>query len=255
MPSRCHGRGGVTQCPAVRLLAVTDLHYRLPHYDWLLHTAAEADAVSISGDLLDIATPVPVEAQAAVVGAYLTRMADVTMLLASSGNHDLDGPGANGEQTAGWLRRVEAPGMHTDGESVDVDGLRVTIAGWWDGPSSQADVAAQLQAAAVARPERWVWIYHSPPAGTRLCFDGRRSFPDESLAGWIDQHEPDLVLCGHIHQAPWVEGGGWYDRLGRTLVVNPGKQIGKIPPHVWLDTDTGSARWYGLGEYDDVQMW
>ena len=28
------------------------------------------------------------------------------MLLVASGNHDLDGPGADGEQVAGWLRRL-----------------------------------------------------------------------------------------------------------------------------------------------------
>jgi Icc-related predicted phosphoesterase len=98
-------------------------------------------------------------------------------------------------------------------------------------------------------------VYHSPPAGTRLCFDGRRSFPDEALAGWIEQHQPSLVLCGHIHQAPWVDGGGWHDRLGDTVVVNPGKQIGAAPPHVWIDTDTGVATWTGLGESETVALW
>ena len=239
----------------VRLLGVTDLHYKLPHYDWLAGAAGEADLVTISGDLLDIATPVPVEAQAAVVTQYLSRIAATTRLVASSGNHDLDGPDTNGEQAAGWLRRLDLPGLLTDGSTIDLDGLRVTVAGWWDGPNGEAAVAEQLAAAAVGRPARWLWVYHSPPAGSRLCFDGRREFPDASLAAWIGTYEPDVVLCGHIHQAPWVPGGGWWDRLGRTLVVNPGKQIGKMPPHVWLDTDDGTARWWGLGEQDQVPLW
>jgi Icc-related predicted phosphoesterase len=239
----------------VRLLAVTDLHYRLPHYDWLVQQAAEADVVSISGDLLDIVTPVPVEAQAAVVSQYLSRLAAATRLVASSGNHDLDGPGGNGEQEAGWLRRLDVPGLHTDGTSLDLDDVRLTVSGWWDGPQSEAAVGAQLEAAAVGRPSRWIWVYHSPPAGTRLCFDGRREFPDASLAAWIGRFEPDVVLCGHIHQAPWVPGGGWWDRLGGTLVINPGKQIGKVPPHVWLDTSAGTARWWGLGEQDETSLW
>lgn len=237
------------------MLAVTDLHYRLPHYDWLLRAGADADVVVISGDLLDIATPVPVEAQAAVVGTYLSRLAATTTVVASSGNHDLDGPGPTGEQAAGWLARLDSPGLHTDGTSLDLDGMRVTVAGWWDGPLSRDAVGAQLAAAAAGRPERWVWVYHSPPAGTRLCFDGRRTFPDESLAAWVAEHEPDVVLCGHIHQAPWVDGGGWYDQLGRTTVINPGKQIGTVPPHVWLDTGEGTALWYGLGEQDLLQVW
>jgi Icc-related predicted phosphoesterase len=244
----------VCDASGVRLLAVTDLHYKLPHYDWVLQAAPAADLVTISGDLLDIATPVPVEAQAAVVGTYLTRIAATTTLVATSGNHDLDGPGPTGEQTAAWLRRLEVPDLHTDGTSLDLDGVRVTAAGWWDGPLAEAEVGRQLAAAAEQRPALWVWVYHSPPAGTHLCYDGRREFPDASLADWIQQHRPDLVLCGHIHQAPWVPGGGWYDRVGDTLVINPGKQIGKAPPHVWIDTDAGTAVWTGLGETDEVRL-
>jgi Icc-related predicted phosphoesterase len=237
------------------MLAVTDLHYRLPHYDWLLRAAADADVVSISGDLLDIVTPVPVEAQAAVVSQYLARLAATTRLVASSGNHDLDGPDDQGEQVAGWLRRLDVPGLACDGASFDLDDVRVTVAGWWDGPRSEAAVGKQLEAAAAGRPSRWIWVYHSPPAGTRLCFDGRREFPDASLAAWVGRLEPDVILCGHIHQAPWVPGGGWWDRLGRTLVINPGKQIGAVPPHVWLDTHAGTARWWGLGESDETALW
>jgi Icc-related predicted phosphoesterase len=239
----------------VRLLAVTDLHYRLPFFDWLVQAAAQADAVSVSGDLLDIVTPVPHEVQALVAGTYLTQLGTACPTFVCSGNHDLDGPGAGGEQTAGWLRQLGAPDVHTDGSSVDLGDVRITVVGWWDGPLSQAQAAEQIAAAALDRPRRWVWVYHAPPADTRLCFDGRRSFPDEALAGWIREHEPDLVLCGHIHQAPWVEGGGWYDRLGSTFVVNPGKQIGRVPPHVWLDTETGMATWTGLGESDSATVW
>lgn len=233
---------------------MTDLHYRLPLYDWLLSAAPEADAVVISGDLLDIVTPVPHETQAVVVATYLDRLARLTTVLASSGNHDLDGPGPTGEQAATWLHRLTTPGLYTDGASLDRDGIRLTVAGWWDGPLTRDQVGEQLAAAAVDRPEHWIWVYHSPPAGTRLCFDGRRSFPDEALAAWVADLRPDLVLCGHIHQAPWVDGGGWYDRIGATLVVNAGRQMGKVPPHVWVDTDTEQLSWYGLGERESVGL-
>ncbi len=239
----------------MRLLAVTDLHYRLPLFDWLLRVGPAADLVTVSGDLLDIANPVPYEAQSVVVAGYLSRLAEHTTLLVSSGNHDLDGPGADGEQVAGWLRRATAPTLHTDGSSLDVDGIRFTVVPWWDGPLTQAAVNRQLAEAAQDRPQRWVWVYHAPPAGTRLCFDGRRSFPDAELTAWVERYRPDLVLCGHIHQAPWVEGGGWHDRLGSTMVLNPGKQVGKEPPHVWIDLDDGVATWLGLGERDSVSVW
>jgi Icc-related predicted phosphoesterase len=239
----------------VRLLAVTDLHYRLPLFDWLLTAGADADLVALTGDLLDIVTPVPHETQAVVVGTYLRRLAEQTPVAVCSGNHDLDGPGPHGEQQAGWLAELDVPGLSVDGTSLDTGDIRITVAPWWDGPASQAAVGEQLRAAAAGRPKRWIWLYHAPPAGTRLCFDGRRTFPDESLTAWVDELAPDVVLCGHIHQAPWVDGGGWYDRLGSTVVINPGKQIGKVPPHVWIDTDTGRATWSGLGETDTLGLW
>jgi Icc-related predicted phosphoesterase len=144
--------------------------------------------------------------------------------------------------------------VHTDGSSVDVGDTRFTVCPWWDGPVSMVAVAAQLASAARERPDRWVWVYHSPPAGTVLCRDGRREFPDHELAGWIDAHRPDVVLCGHIHQAPWVDGGSWHARLGSTLVINPGRQVGPVPPHVTLDTEAGTADWFGVFDSERISL-
>ena len=115
-------------------------------------------------------------------------------------------------------------------------------------------MAAQLAAAAVDRPARWIWLYHAPPAGTPLCLDGRRTFPDHDLAAWIEEHRPDVVLCGHIHQSPWAEGGSWHARLGRTWVFNAGKQIGPVPPHITLDTDAETADWFGVFESETLSL-
>ena len=164
----------------MRILVLSDLHYKLPHYDWLVEAAAQVDAVAIVGDLADVVSPVPHEVQTVVVGSYLGRLAERTTVLAASGNHDLDGPGAHGEQVAAWLRRSDHAALHVDGMSVDVGETRFTVCPWWDGPISRDEVAAQLAAAAVDRPQRWVWLYHAPPAGTPLCHDGRRTFPTRS---------------------------------------------------------------------------
>jgi Icc-related predicted phosphoesterase len=230
----------------VRILAVSDLHYRLPHYDWLTGAAAGVDVVALVGDLADVASAVPHPVQTVVLSSYLDTLAGSTRVLAASGNHDLDGPGEDGEQVASWLRAAGRDGLHVDGMSVDVEDTRFTVCPWWDGPLTRQAVADQLAAAAVDRPARWVWLYHSPPAGTVLCRDGRREFPDHDLAGWIAEHRPDVVLCGHIHQAPWADGGSWHDRLGDTWVFNAGKQLGPVPAHITLDLAAGTADWFGV---------
>ncbi len=189
------------------ILAAADLHYRLPHYDWLLERASDFDVVALPGDHIDLAGSVPVEAQTVVLTSYLQRLAAVTTLLTTSGNHDLDGPGIHGEQVPSWLQRAGRTGLHVDGSAVDIDGVRFSLCPWWDGPVTKAEVDAQLERDSVDRPDRWVWLYHSPPGGTGLCRTGKREFPDPDLEAWIERWKPDLVFTGHIHQAPWVDGG------------------------------------------------
>ena len=242
----------------MRILVVSDLHYRLKHLDWLVQAADEADVVALVGDLADVVSPVPHEVQTVVLTNYLALLAEKATVLAASGNHDLDGPGAHGEQVAGWLQRSASAGaagaVHVDGTSIDIGDTRFTVCPWWDGPVTRGLVADQLAAAAVGRPARWIWLYHAPPAGTVLCDDGRRTFPDQDLADWIAEHQPDIVLCGHIHQAPWVDGGSWHARLGKTLVFNAGKQIGPVPPHITLDTEAGTAHWFGVFESETIAV-
>ena len=230
----------------MRILVTSDLHYRLPALDWLLDACPGYDSVVIAGDLLNVASPVPIEAQIVVIDSYLERMAQSVTVLVASGNHDLDGPDVHGEQIASWLRRSRPEGMYTDEQSVDLGDVRITLCPWWDGPVTRELLDRQLATAAVGRPAWWIWVYHSPPAGTPLCFDGRRTFADNDLAGWIADYAPEIVLCGHIHQAPWADGGDWQAQLGESWVFNAGQAYAATPAHIVVDTDDATATWYGL---------
>jgi len=238
----------------MRLLLVADLHYSLPQFDWVLDIAGDFDVVVMAGDHLDVASLVDGRAQSVVVRKYFSRLAAKTRLLICSGNHDLDTKDLTGEKTARWLKGAQIGGVPSDGETFLIGDIMFTICPWWDGPVTRAEVAAQLEAAAQDRPERWIWLYHSPPAGTVLCHDGRREFPDHDLAAWIEEHRPDVVLTGHIHQAPWIEGGSWHARLGDTWVFNAGRQRGPIPPHITLDTEAGTAQWYGVFDVETIEL-
>ena len=201
---------------------------------------------------LDLAGSVPLDAQIVVLRSYFDKLSSASILLTTSGNHDLDGPGAHGEQIPSWLRQAARQRVHVDGAVFDIDTTRFTLCPWWDGPVTKLEVDAQLARDAEGRPERWIWLYHSPPAGTGLCRTATREFPDHDLANWIERWQPDLVFTGHIHQAPWVEGGGWAAQLGRTWVFNPGRQVvagrpvGPVPTHVIIDTNAATAEWTGL---------
>lgn len=65
--------------------------------------------------------------------------------------------------------------------------------------------------------ERLIVVSHVPPSG---CLDeglrfGMRSAGSPALRAFIEEYQPKLVLCGHVHS----QGGKW-EQIGDTMVVN-----------------------------------
>jgi len=229
----------------MRILAVSDLHYTLPQFDWVLQNAPRHDLVVIAGDLLDGASFVTTSAQMVVVLKYLERLRELAPLLVCSGNHDLNAAYSTGERYARWVSYARSPRAHADNDTVELGGIRFTICPWWDGDIAKGRIGKQFGA---AQPEdgRWAWIYHAPPTDAAVSWSGRRSFGDAELSQWIAQYQPDFVFVGHVHEAPFVQGGSWAARLGRTWVFNAGRQIGDVPTHIVLDTDLAEAAWFSF---------
>ena len=115
-----------------------------------------------------------------------------------------------------------------------------------------ASLQASLDEAAERRHGPWLWVYHGPPEGP-LAWTGSRFFGDPELPALMERHRPDVVLCGHIHQAPFVAGGAWHDRIGSTMLFNSGYQRGNIPAHVFLELDTEAhASWWSMAGEGEV---
>lgn len=243
-------RYGITDRLAgrMKLLFVADLHYGLKQFDWLIANAHVFDAVLIGGDLLDLSSALDLETQIVVVGKYLGRISSRARLLVSSGNHDGDARNAARESVCHWLLDAKDDQLHVDGESVLLGDMLVTICPWWDGPQTRDEVERMLERDAARPKQKWIWIHHAPPAGSSVCWTGRKSAGDEVLTGWINRFAPDLVLSGHIHNAPFYADGSWIDRIGRTWVFNVGRQIGPRPSFVILDFAMMTARWISADE-------
>lgn len=230
----------------MRVLVVADLHYTLPQYDWVQACAGDFDGVVIAGDLLELASPVSRDVQLVSVLEHLRRLRDKTQLFVCSGNHDLTGRDARGEKSAVWMTAVRDLGIPCDGDCFVREDLIVSVCPWWDGPCGQREVAAQLADHSQQRHGQWVWIYHAPPANSPTSCVGSRTVGDSVLREWIGEYQPDAVLCGHIHNAPFLEHGAWCDRIDNTLVFNPGRQIGPVPTHIVLDTEQRAAAWHSM---------
>ena len=120
------------------------------------------------------------------------------------------------------------PGVrHLDGESVEVDGLRA--GSWAAAPRGSrphlSEVSHEAFAAKVAALGLVdVLCPHMPPAIDDLCFDvvaGRPEPGSQALLDYVEEHQPDYLYFGHVHQPR-------RDRLriGRTWLVN----VGYLPP-------------------------
>lgn len=253
LPSDADPRSSQPPIRPVKILVVADLHYTLKQWDWVRTAAVRFDRVIIAGDLLDIGRIVPLEAQIVVVRKYLGRIAATTPLLICSGNHDiLESPG-RGEHDAAWLQDERRKNLRVDGDRAEDGDLVFSVLPWWDGPEARTAIERQL-ARDQPRSRRWIWIYHAPPAGSPVAWDGRRDFGDRYLPDWIGRYQPWLVLGGHIHNAPFVKGGAWTDLLGTTRVLNPGKQPGPAPTAIVIDTSENTARWASIEGEDEVGL-
>jgi len=230
----------------MRCLLVSDLHYTLKQYDWVLSNADRFDVIVIAGDHLDISSNVDIQAQITVILAYLKRLSAKTRVIVCSGNHDLDARNADGEKYARWIARSRQFGVPTDEDSTLIGDTLLTICPWWDGPRSCERVGEQLERDSQRERRRWVWVYHAPPDASPTSWGGRSHFGDAQLVDWINRYSPDLVLTGHIHQSPFKEGGSWIDRVGSTWIFNPGRQVGPCPTHIVLDLDRHMACWLSL---------
>lgn len=230
----------------MRLLFVADLHYALKQCDWLAANAASFDAVIIGGDLLDLGSVLDLDVQIVVMEKYLSRLCQQTTVLVSSGNHDGDARSPANESICKWLHEAKSGKLFVDGDSVEIGGTLITICPWWDGPATRTEVEQLLAQDAARTKSRWIWVHHSPPDGSPVSWAGKKFGGDEFLVGWLRRYEPDLVLSGHIHNAPFISKGSWIDRIGRTWVFNPGKQIGGWPAYLAFDLDRMSVEWVSV---------
>ena len=227
----------------MRCLVVADLHYSLPQFDWVVNNAARFDLVIIAGDHLDLSSLVDGRAQTVVISKYMELLRERTHVLLCSGNHDLDWRDEAGEKVSRWVSRCRHEHVSSDGDSLLIGDVLLSVCPWWDGPVARERVARQLEADAAQRRGPWFWVHHAPPDHAATSWTGTRDAGDPVLSEWIARYNPDVVFSGHIHQSPFVKGGSWVDRIGTTWVFNVGQHSGAPPAHIMFDTEHRAAFW------------
>jgi len=230
----------------MRLLVVSDIHYSLKQYDWLVRNAGGFDLVVIAGDLLDLASAVDLDTQASVVERYFRKISTRTPLVVCSGNHDLI-EDYEGNRSAEWLEDVISPNLTVDHNSFANEQLRILSLPWWE-TDEQRDRAESWLASMEHDddPRPVFWVHHAPPRGTSTSWNGSRDHGDRTLNRWIETYQPAAVLSGHVHNAPYYPDGSWIDHIGDTIILNAGRQIGEKPATIEIELDSGRLVWCGM---------
>ncbi|MEO0452655.1 MAG: metallophosphoesterase [Verrucomicrobiota bacterium] len=229
----------------MKVLHVADLHYALKQFDWLVGQKDEYDLIIIAGDLLDMGGFLEKDLQTVVVDKYFQKLIGSCQLAVISGNHDFDSE-QEGEHYANWLQGCRQHDMYVDGDTFTTDGCQVVLLPWVNGPETEAWAKHQVEQAQKETVSRRIWAFHEPADKSPTSWNGKRHFGSTLLIDWVKKYQPDIVLGGHVHNAPFYGDGSWKDQIGKTWLFNPGKQIGPVPTMISFDLESEEATWDSL---------
>jgi Icc-related predicted phosphoesterase len=194
----------------LRIAYVVDVHDRFDAVPAALAEIGEVDVLVVGGDITTAGTPDEAERAIELWRPLAPR------ILAVAGN--MDSPAID--------ERLVELGVSLDARGaligdVGIAGVSAAPRSPMHTPHELADdeVGRRGEAAlsAVADCRVRVFCPHAPPYGTAcdLLRSGEH-VGSPALRALVEREKPDVLLCGHIHEARAV------DRLGPTQVVNPG---------------------------------
>jgi len=195
----------------MKILAFSDIHCDLDAAKKLVAASAEADVVIGAGDF-----------------AQLHKGLVATMdALAGIDGKSVYVPG-NNETVEALRSQTKAQVLH--GGFVDLHGIRIAGIGCAIPPlpptpwGSYDMTEPQAQDVLGAMTSADVLVTHSPPKGVVDTHAGLGSLGSVAVRDWIEEHQPELVLCGHVHDC-WGQEG----EIGMSRICNLG------PAGAWFE--------------------
>jgi uncharacterized protein len=187
----------------VRILAFSDIHRDTRQAARLADRAREVDVVVGAGDF-------------ASVHRGLEELIDMLVVIETPtvlvpGNNETED--ALREACRGWRAATVLHGEGSEIDGVPFFGLGagVPTTPWpWSFDLTEDEAAGMLAAC----PPGGVLVVHSPPHGH---VDGDRHLGSEAILRAIEDKQPRLVVCGHIH-----ESAGEESLVGPSRVLNLG---------------------------------
>ncbi|MFC1852598.1 metallophosphoesterase [candidate division CSSED10-310 bacterium] len=194
----------------VKIIACSDIHGFKQGFHYVQPELDKADFIVVAGDLTTIGDETEAQSIIESIGV------DKTKILAVFGNMDTT-------EINTYLERQEIT-LHNCGK------IRGNIGFFGLGGSNKTpmrtpqeftenEIISFLNSGyrAVEKARVKILVSHTPPYGVRdraLFFLHAGS---KNLRSFIIDQQPDLCLCGHIHEAKGIE------KLGQTVIINTGR--------------------------------
>lgn len=194
----------------MKILAFTDIHGAYERVDRMISSEDNVDGIIIGGDLTTYGTPEDSEK------AIRFFQNNGLPLFAVAGN--MDSPEFDAKHEALGVS-INAHGMMLG--DIGLFGVSAS-------PFSPLHTPYEISEDEIARraeqgfgdiaAARWkIFVPHAPPRDTTLDrIAPGRHVGSTAVRAFIEQHQPDVVVCGHIHEARGI------DAIGRTTIVNCG---------------------------------
>ena len=197
----------------MRILAFSDLHRDLDQAAQLVEMSADADVVIGAGDFASIH-----EGLAETIAA-LAPISTPTVLV--PGNNETED--ALREAAGEWEAATVLHGSGTTIDGVDFYGLGagIPVTPWEWSFDLDEEAAAERIAGC---PDDAVLVLHSPPRGYCDTNGSGDHFGSEALLRAIEEKQPRLAVCGHIHESWGCE---------RLIHQTPLRNLG--PTGTWIE--------------------
>jgi putative phosphoesterase len=194
----------------MKILAFTDIHGSYERVDQIIQSEPGADGIIVGGDLTTYG--LPEEGEKAIRVFQNNGMP----VFAVAGNMD----------SPEFDKKHEAMGV-----SINAKGMmlgEVGLFGVSASPFTPMHTPYEIDEDEIARraemgwndivAARWkIFVPHAPPRDTTLDkITLGRHVGSTAVRAFIEQRQPDVVVCGHIHEARGI------DTIGKTKIINCG---------------------------------
>lgn len=195
----------------MQIIAIPDIHAQAEALHDIAKPISDADMVLLPGDMTN-GGPNGVEA-----------MRKVLDVLASLNEHIYTVPG--NMDTEAVLAMTSEMGINLHRQHVVLGdialcGLGGALPFYGRFVFSEEVLAEYLEESVAGLPENMpmVLVSHQPPYGT-VCdqLENGEHVGSHAVRAFIEQHQPLVVFCGHIHS------GIGKDRIGESVILNPGR--------------------------------